>query len=99
MYLRWKIRRKQTRRDEVTHMASLVQSLRIEGAVRQQHLAYLGSLVATRGQFSPWAVRNFWKKAEHVFATFSLSPEQSGRLRAAMTQRIGPRPSDLSRGQ
>jgi len=99
MFLRWKTRHKQTRREEVTHVASLVQSLRIAGAVRQQHLAYLGSLVATRGQFSPWAVRHFWQQAEHVFATFSLSPEQSGRLRAAITQRIGPRPSDLSRGQ
>jgi len=94
MYLHWKTRRKQRWWEEVTHVASLVQSVRIAGAVRQQHLAYLGSLVATRGQSSPRAVRHFWQQAEHVFATLSLSPEQSVRLRAAITQRIGPRPSD-----
>ena len=60
MFLRWKTRSKQTRQDEVTHVASLVQSIRVAGVVRQQHLAYLGSVVSTRGQFSPWAVRNFW---------------------------------------
>lgn len=93
MFLRWKKRCKQTRRDEVTHVASLVQSVRIKGTVRQQHLAYLGSLVATRGQFSPWAVYHFWQHAESIFATLSLPSEQSVRLHMALTQRLGPRPS------
>ena len=94
MFLRWKTRRKQTRQDEVTHVASLVQSVRIKGTIRQQHLAYLGSLVATRGRFSPWAVRRFWQEAEERFDALALPLEQRVQLRAALTQRIGPRPSD-----
>jgi len=93
MFLRWKTRSKQTRQDEVTHVASLVQSIRVAGAVRQQHLAYIGSIISTRGQFSPWAVRRFWQEAEEIFDTLSLSSEQSMRLQMALTQRFGPRPS------
>ena len=94
MFLRRKTRSKLTRRDEVTHVASLVQSIRVAGAVRQQHIAYLGSLVATQGQFSPWAVRNFWQHAETIFDTLALPSVQRVRLQMALTHRLGPRPSE-----
>lgn len=94
MFLRWKIRRKQRWNENVTHIASLVQSVRHEGAVRQKHLAYIGSIVSTRGQFSPWTANRFWQQAEESFAALALPEEQRGRLRVNITQRIGPRPSE-----
>src|ERR1700741_4371181 len=94
MFLRWKTYRKQTWRGGGTHIASLVQSVRIEGAVRQQYIAYVGSIGCSQGQFSSWAVSRFWQQAEESFNTLTLSEEQRVRLRATITQRIGPRPSE-----
>jgi hypothetical protein len=95
MFLRWKKRRKQGWRwEEVAHHVSLVESLRIKGAVRQKYVAYVGSLISTRGQFSSWAISRFWKEAEERFDTLALSLEQRVRLRAVITQQIGPCPSE-----
>lgn|GEM_PF-4643891 len=94
MFLRWETRHKQHWRGQVTHRALLVKSVRVEGTVRQQHLAYIGSLVATRGQFSPWAVSRFWKEAEESFDALAFPSEQRVQLRAAIAHRIGPRPSE-----
>src|SRR5262249_41832894 len=94
MFLRWKTRRKQRWRQHVTHIASLVLSIRIEGAVRQKHLAYIGSIVSTGGKFSSWDTRRFWQKAEKRFDALALPEEQRVRLRATITHRIGPCPSE-----
>jgi hypothetical protein len=90
MFLRWKTRHKGKWQQHVTHSASLVQNVRIEGAVRQQYIAYIGSIVCIQGQFSSWSVNRFWTKAEKRFDKLALSEEQRVPLRATITHRIGP---------
>jgi hypothetical protein len=84
MYVRWKRYDLQGRNRGVTlHSAVLVRSERVDGHVRQRHVAYLGSL---RSDYFANVSRRyyFWRDATAKLDAVSLSPAERDRI----TQRL-----------
>ena len=84
--IRWK--------DETYCSVYLVSSYRTKRGPRHKQHGYCGTVAFLRGQpASLWGLHWFWAKAEARLAALALPPEQEARLRAALWQRIGPRPA------
>src|SRR5262245_2705760 len=94
MFLRWKTRQSRLQWKGETYLtACLVTSVRTQRGPRQQHVAYLGTIASTNGQFSISDIERFWKQVDRCLGTLHLSVEQAARLQTAVERRIGPRPS------
>jgi hypothetical protein len=97
MYVRWK--RYDLRgfyRGTTLHSAVLVRSERVDGRVRQRHVAYLGSVRSDRLKYVGRR-ESFWRDVTAKLDTFALSPAERDRV----TQRLAavvppPTPEEIA---
>jgi hypothetical protein len=105
MFVRWRFRRFQYHDDPHHYFfnsgrlnATLIENRRVDGEVKQQHIAFLGSAVVRKGNMQVGYRDCFWRSANKRLDELAdrIGPEERQRIEAALLERVSP-PTDEER--
>lgn len=81
-----RLRRKEKRVPRYRLDAVLVESVRVDGKVRQRFIKHLASI--WEGQLNPHRVNSFWRDALGKLGEAGLTPEMMARAEAVLASRV-----------
>jgi hypothetical protein len=105
MFIRWQSRVRAERNDwalrevgDVTWNAILVESVRVNGKPRQNHVAYLGSFSTRQAKIPAQRVYTW----EHILDRLDrlsnrITPKDRKKIEAVIASKLGPRPTKQDR--
>jgi hypothetical protein len=103
MFVRWQSRVRAERNDwairevgDITWNAILVESVRVTGKPRQNHVAYLGSFSTRQAKSSAQRVYT-WEHMLERLDRMNITPKDRKKIKAAIASKLGPRPTKRER--
>jgi hypothetical protein len=105
MFVRWQSRGRTERSDvalrevgDVTWNAILVESVRVNGKPRQNHIAYLGSFSTRQAKIPAQRVYT-WEHMLECLDRLSnrIAPKDRKKIEAVIASKLGPRPTKRER--
>ena len=105
MFVRWQSRVRTERNDwalrhvgDVTWNAILVESIRVNGKARQNHVAYLGSFSTRQAKSSAQRVYTWEHMLERLDRLSNrITPKDRKKIEAVIASKLGPRPTKRER--
>jgi hypothetical protein len=104
MFVRWQCRVRAERNDwalrevgDITWNAILVESVRVNGKVRQNHIAYLGSFSTRQAASQAQRVYTWEAMLERLDRLSRITPKDRKKIEAAIASKLGPRPTKRER--
>jgi hypothetical protein len=105
MFVRWQGRVRTERSDvalrevgDITWNAILVESVRVDGKPRQNHVAYLGSFSARQAASQAQRVYTWETMLERLDCLSNrIPPKDRKKIEAAIASKLGPRPTKRER--